>query len=70
MVRQFEEILRADDLEDWQVSQVRHAVELYLNMFLPHVEARKESVAPEFRSMTGENKRQEFSPPMNTNNHE
>ena len=54
MVRQFDEILRVGDLEDWQVAQARHAVELYLNMFLPQVEARKESVAPEFRGILTE----------------
>ena len=45
-ITQFESSLRGGNLEDWQVAQARHAVELYLNMFLPHVEAAKTEAAP------------------------
>ena len=55
-VRQFEEHLRVGGYADWQIEQARHAVELYLNMFLGDVQAREDALAPELGDLLSEMK--------------
>jgi len=47
-VKQFSEALSVDtDVADWQRGQARHAVEIYLNLFLKHVRAEATDDHPE-----------------------
>ncbi len=53
-LRQFEESLLVDNVADWQLIQARHAVELYLNMFLSHIEAKRATSTPLLESLLRE----------------
>ncbi len=58
MVSQYLEMLRADGkIEDWQLDQARHAVELYLNMYLPDARAREGVGRGDFDALHEEMKR-------------
>ena len=58
MVSKYLETLRADEgVEDWQLEQARHAVELYLNMYLPDAKSRGGGGRNDFSASYGEMKR-------------